>query len=77
MDQEKDAFPTIRVEQFGDPAYNGPSKVHYSGMSLRDYFAGQALVGAAGHVWSSDEEMVRKCYEVAALMLKTRSSIRP
>ncbi len=39
------AFPEIRIRQDGDPCYCPPTKVYYRGMSLRAYFAGQALTG--------------------------------
>lgn len=35
------AFPTDSEHQ------NGPNTYHFEGMSLRDYFAGQALIGLA------------------------------
>ena len=37
------AFPEIRIR--GGDNYNQPMKLYYGGMTLRDYFAGQALVG--------------------------------
>lgn len=43
------------------------------GMSLRDYFAGQALAGiAASSSHFDDFEMARWCYRMADIMLQTR-----
>lgn len=39
------AFHSITIKQIGDPAYCQPTKVYHRGMSLRDWFAGMALVG--------------------------------
>ena len=38
------AFPEDRIERGGDSAYTKLEKVHDSGMTLLDYFAGQADV---------------------------------
>jgi hypothetical protein len=46
-----------------------------SGMTLRDYFAGQALAGFAAHggVWVADREVIaRQAYKFADAMLKIR-----
>ena len=43
------AFPEDRIERGGDSAYTKLEKVHDSGMTLLDYFAGQALVGFLNH----------------------------
>lgn len=54
-----------------------PDGVHISGgasgMSLRDYFAGQALVGLLAHdqLWR-DGLMARRAYEFADVMLAAR-----
>lgn len=44
------------------------------GMSLRDYFAGQALTEAFqnGDTEIHDDVMARRCYEIADAMLKAR-----
>lgn len=54
------------------------------GMSLRDYFAGQALIGSLSkdislenHTWvynrANRAELARDCYEIADAMLEARS----
>lgn len=73
------AFPGINIVQKGDPAYNGPSKIYYSGMTLRDFFAGQALSGIAAtsaHPNSpSIEGQARMSYEMADAMMKVRVEV--
>ena len=42
-------------------------------MTLRDWFAGQMLAGAApGYNWSLNTALVARCYQVADLMLAER-----
>ena len=43
------------------------------GMSLRDYFAGQALPDLAECSGLTPEQMARRCYEIADAMLAERS----
>jgi hypothetical protein len=44
------------------------------GMTLRDYFAGQALVGALiNNFWDDAERMASRSYQLADAMLKERS----
>ena len=63
----------------GDSAfpYTSPSKCSWNqGMSLRDYFAGQALAGMLGDNTCNPpiEEMGAYCYEVADSMLAAREA---
>jgi hypothetical protein len=46
------------------------------GMSLRDYFAGQALAGSMNYAGKTltDERFALRCYEIADAMLKARGS---
>lgn len=66
------AFPqTPAVGPAGDVYWpDGP------GMTLRDYFAGQALVTfATHHVWPSDddfEELAARAYGIADAMIEQR-----
>lgn len=64
------AFPRLG-EGFGHPAYDEP------GMTLRDYFAGQALVGgmsaADGHNFATATDAARQAYEIADAMLTERT----
>lgn len=43
------------------------------GMSLRDYFAGQALAGNLGNPWASNsDDIAVRCYQIADAMLAAR-----
>ena len=45
----------------------------WEGMSLRDWFAGQMLAGAAQEYnWTLNAALVVRCYQVADLMLAER-----
>lgn len=46
----------------------------YGGMFLRDWFAGQALVGRSTgeNAGLMDNEIAARCYEIADAMLKAR-----
>ena len=53
---------------------------NFSGMSLRDWFAGQALQGmlsnpanyGSGHEWRDDATVAEQSYEIADDMIKDR-----
>ena len=47
----------------------------WSGMTLRDYFAAQAMQGFMGSSWNvkSFEEMASKAYQLADAMMKART----
>jgi hypothetical protein len=81
------AFPGSRYQQVGTMADHGVSDddsptfdlVQHPGMSLRDWFAGQALVGlipayqaAYGSPTSECMEVVREAYGYADCMLAAR-----
>ena len=63
-----------------EPAFPTPSSQpfpQYYGMSLRDYFAGQALVGLFSYTGSyglgnNCESLAARSYEAADAMLKAR-----
>jgi hypothetical protein len=61
------AFPSVG-EGFGNPSYSAP------GMTLRDWFAGQALAGALADPTCdlSPIELAKKIYEFADAMLAAR-----
>jgi hypothetical protein len=60
------AFPNDARIQLGDD---------YQGMTLRDYFAGQALVAGVenGHTY---EIMASRCYEIADAMIAERAKVQ-
>lgn len=60
------AFPSVG-EGFGNPSYSAP------GMTLRDYFAGQALIGQLAFLpYHQPEEGAATCYRFADAMLAAR-----
>lgn len=76
------AFPGSRLQQVGTVADHGfrdddsPTfdHVQHSGMSLRDYFAGQTLL-SCGSFWSDAETrrtFAKRAYQMADAMLKAR-----
>lgn len=70
------------MNENGEPAYPCRLKIHpeamqsydYPGMTLRDYFAGQALVGlmADPNNTSSNKKNAEIAYEIAVAMLAER-----
>jgi hypothetical protein len=59
------AFPTV--------ARDGNWQPHHDGLSLRDYFAGQALIGQlAFFPFNQPEEGAATCYRFADAMLAAR-----
>ncbi len=66
------------MDKTGGPAFPSHASLGNlsTGMSLRDYFAGQALCGMAEDFSDSSfdfrDRVVRKCYEYADAMLKER-----
>lgn len=71
------AFPEIRTG-FSDEYGNAVTNVYSGGgMSLRDYFAGQALVGLVHHLhhYNDDDSMLDICtqaYRYADTILEAR-----
>jgi hypothetical protein len=66
------AFPSVG-EGFGNPSYSAP------GMTLRDWFAGQALAGAVGfspsnpfRKYDQPEDVAAACYRFADAVLAAR-----
>ena len=70
------AYPEIRIKS-GDN-YNAPTRIYHRGMTLRDYFAGQAITVLiprkrdSGFV-HSPLKSAHMAYEIADAMLKERS----
>ena len=68
------AFPEVTQDSDGD--WRGPIQ-SYGGMSLMDYFAGQALSGLLaaerpGYEYDRKEDAVSAAYRVAIAMLEHR-----
>ena len=63
------AFPGIRIVERDN--YHPNIKVYYKGMTLRDWFAGQALNEMVSG-WSNYEKLAKDCYEIADAMLAER-----
>ena len=62
----------------GGPAFPVPRDAPVDGMSLRDYFAGQALAGmlACSYMNSSKADLSREAYRFADRMLAERQKER-
>lgn len=72
MDDEP-AFPTSEV--IFNPENLDDEPVAYPGMSLRDYFAGQALAGCASieSGWESLDAVAEAAYALADAMMRERA----
>ena len=73
------AFPEIRIR--GGDNYNQPMKLYYGGMTLRDYFAGQAIsqiiatcANDTTHGMTKADYFAGRAYEIADAMLKARET---
>lgn len=81
MDNEKNppAFPTewsVGLEP-GEPMQTGTHTASYPGMTLRDWFAGQALVGLMMHgPWGDPDSHAAYAYNAADAMLAARNPTR-
>jgi hypothetical protein len=61
----------------GGPAFpnrgdNTPTNRIYDGMSLRDWFAGQAILCVLGYATGDNEAVATECYQIADAMLAAR-----
>lgn len=68
------AFPSRRVEK--TEIHDGvfiDVEVRYSGMSLRDWFAGQALANLYTHTDENADKVAEWAYQVADAMLDART----
>ena len=75
------AFPAVSYGEASETEYRGSYRMSFEtvgGMSLRDWFAGQALVSGwrefltDGDAWDSYEDFAASCYLMADAMLKAR-----
>ena len=55
-----------------DRTNGGPAFPGGTGMSLREWFAGQALAGIAESYWDAPDLAAKKAYELADAMLAER-----
>lgn len=64
------AFPTHDADPGTDPR----SQILSGGMTLRDWFAGQALNQASREIWAEHkpEDVAARCYMLADAMLAAR-----
>jgi hypothetical protein len=69
------AFPQHVCEICSDPI--GHMEPQYSGMTLRDYFAGQALIHAANDYQANPEYIADRCYALADAMLAKSIEVEP
>lgn len=68
------AFPHPNLF-YGDPGRPETKKAAYPGMTLRDYFAGQIIMGLVSNAERLDLRIVEgaaKAYEIADAMLAVR-----
>ena len=68
------AFPTMEFERVSEYVH---SDIVHPGMSLRDWFAGQALAGLSANPTAYDvavETLAKWAYEQADAMIKTREA---
>ena len=75
MEKISDGGPAFPVPMV--PWQDGFVNVECTGMTLRDWFAGQALEGQAhrfDHPHNHRELLAKDCYEIADAMLKARSA---
>lgn len=74
------AFPRLDalIDNSGSRTIRYDARYEARGMSLRDYFAGQALVALRGHPAAMGARgipwLVEHCYAVADAMLKARET---
>ena len=69
IDQRRDGNP-LQNKSNGKPAVNAVPSAQ--GMTLRDWFAGQALAGTDFGDWRESDHLERRCYQVADAMLAAR-----
>jgi hypothetical protein len=65
------AFPS--TETFLD----GTHYTNHPGMTLRDYFAGQAIIGIVGAGFGLHRDFAQRAYDIADAMLFTRAKSEP
>lgn len=75
MEKISDGGPAFPVPMV--PWQDGFVNVECTGMTLRDWFAGQALEGQAhrfDHPHNHRELLAKDCYEIADAMIRARSA---
>lgn len=74
--------PNLPVRSDGGPAFpmvNELGVIHHSGMTLRDWFAGQALIGylSGRNSARTPEEWSDLAWQAADAMIASRSKVQP
>ena len=66
------AFPFARFDQGGKVDW---ANIH-EGMTLRDYFAGQALISAMQNhnAWATSRDIAQNAYHIADAMIEARNN---
>ena len=76
IDNSGPAFPTTETSTV---AFGNPIVIQHPGMTLRDYFAGQALAGMLADPsrddedWPTKEHFTEEAYSYADAMIEERS----
>lgn len=77
MDNSGPAFPTKKtIKEAAIQSGKAPYEVFYDGLSLRDYFAGQALMGLCAYYGGTDtaKYLGERSFSYADAMLKAREA---
>lgn len=74
---EKDGGAAFPIQGYENGIFGGANVIKSQGMSLRDFFAAQALKGIAGIAAKADKRywnaIAAECYEAADAMLAERA----
>jgi hypothetical protein len=66
-----------RAFPFKETFIDGSYYATHLGMTLRDYFAGQAIIGIVGSGFGLHRDLAQQAYEIADAMLFTRAKSEP
>jgi len=72
--ESRSVFPTVETNAGTDCYGRNYTNIElYGGMTLRDWFAGQALAGLMTYYHYATPDLAMRAYDVADLMLKERN----